>query len=119
MASMADGVAILGDMDFEVVPTDLPGAWATDGEWTVAIHTRPVDGGPVADECHRVLVYETPASDVGVDTALAGESTSTAVESALRSALSRAEYHTGRRRKPIAALVRPLGEASHSSRSST
>lgn len=92
MVPVTDGAVLLEAMGFETVPTDLPGEWATDGEWTVAIQTRPVHGGPLDDVCHQVFVYATPASNVGIDSALAGQATTTSVESALRAALSRADY---------------------------
>ena len=89
---MTDGVAVLEKTGFEAIGTDLPGEWATDGEWTVAIQTRPVHGGPVDELCHRVLVYEGPARAIDLDTDLAAEATDLSIEAATRSALVRAGY---------------------------
>ena len=92
MIAVTDGVAVLEQSGFEAVATDLPGEWATDGEWTVAIQTRPVHGGPVEELCHRVCVYEGPAGDVDLETALAAEATATSLATATRRALGRAGY---------------------------
>lgn len=89
---MTDGVAVLEKSGFEAITTELPGQWATDGEWTVAILTRPIHGGPVDELCHRVLVYEGSARAIDLDTELAAEATDTSVEAATRSALMRAGY---------------------------
>lgn len=89
---MIDGVSVLRRSGFESIPTDLPGEWATDGTWTVAIQTRPIHGGPVDEHCHRVLVYADSARGIGLDTDLAAEATETSIEAATRSALLRAGY---------------------------
>lgn len=89
---MTENVVVLEMQGFEPVTTDLPGAWATDGDWTVAVLTRPIHGGPVAERCHRVLVYEGSSRNVDVDSSVAAEATDTSIESATRTALLRAGY---------------------------
>ena len=89
---MTDDVAVLAEEGFEAVATDLPGGWSTDGDWTVAILSRPVHGGPVDETCHRVLVYEASSRAVDVDTGVAAEATDTSLEAAARTALLRAGY---------------------------
>lgn len=92
MISMTDGVATLAATGFEAVATDLPGEWSTDGEWTLAVQTRPVHGGPVDQRCHRVLVYEGPAGEIDLRADLAAEATDTSMAAATRSALRRAGH---------------------------
>ena len=92
MSTMTEAAGLLENAGFEDVPTDLPGTWATDDEWTVVIQTRPVHGGPVEQLCHRVLVYEGPPPEINHGTPLAGEATATSIESATRDALWRAGY---------------------------
>lgn len=92
MIAMTDGAMILEKEGFEAVPAELPGTWATDDEWTVAIQTRPVHGGPVEQLCYRVFVYEGPPPDIHLGTTLAGEATAISIESATRDALWRAGY---------------------------
>lgn len=89
---MTEALEVLEEMDFEPVATDLPGEWSTDGEWTVAIQTHPVHGGPMDELCHRVLVYEASVREIDIDTVLAAQKTDTSIKSAIRGALARAGY---------------------------
>lgn len=89
MTELVDPLASRG---FETIASDLPGTWSTDGEWTVAIQTRPIHGGPLDDDCHRVLVYEAAPWAVGIDTELAGRTTDVSREAAIHLALERAGY---------------------------
>lgn len=89
---MTNDVSVLRQSGFEAISSDLPGGWATDGTWTVAIQTRPIHGGPVDERCHRVLVYEDSAGAIGLDTDLAAEPTDTSIEASTRTALMRAGY---------------------------
>lgn len=89
---MTDPLDVLGAKGFDVIETDLPGAWSTDGEWTVAVLTRPIHGGPIGDRCHRVLVYANPPRRIGTEAELAGEATAVSTETAVRKALSAAGY---------------------------
>ena len=87
---MTDEVSVLQQSGFKTITTDLPGEWATDGSWTVAIQTRPIHGGPVDELCHQVLVYEGPARAIDLLTDVAAEATDTSIEAATRRALLRA-----------------------------
>lgn len=89
---MIDGISVLRRSGFKTIPTALPGEWATDGTWTVAIQTRPIHGGPVDERCHQVSVYEGSAEAIDLDTDLAAEATDTSREVATRNALLRAGY---------------------------
>lgn len=89
MTELVDALEARG---FETIASDLPGTWSTDGEWTVTVQTRPVHGGPLNDHCHRVLVYESPPWEIGIDTELAARTTDMSRASAIRVALDRAGY---------------------------
>lgn len=89
---MTDEVTLLKEKDFEAVTTDLPGEWSSDGDWTVAVQTRPIHGGPLNDHCHHVLVYEARPWDIAIGTELAARKTAMSNESAIRSALDEAGY---------------------------
>lgn len=89
---MSEAVDVLKSKDFEAIATDLPGEWSTDGEWTVAVQTRPVHGGPLNDYCHHVLVYEVPPRDIGIDAELAAQTTAMSNGSAILKALDEAGY---------------------------
>lgn len=89
---MAETVAGLDGTAFDAIATDLPGEWSTDGEWTIAVRTRPVHGGPMNDDCHRVLVYEAPPERIGIDTDLAARTTAMSRAAAIRRALDQAGY---------------------------
>lgn len=89
---MTETVDPLEGPAFEAIVTDLPGEWSTDGKWTVAVQTRPVHGGPLNDHCHRVLVYEAPPREIGIDAELAARTTAMSRAAAIRRALNKAGY---------------------------
>lgn len=89
MSELAD---VLQEQGFDAVETDLPGGWSTDGDWTVVVQTKPRLGGGLSDYTHTVYVYEAPAWGVGVGTPLAGRTTDSSNELAIRRALDEAGY---------------------------
>jgi hypothetical protein len=91
---MPDLATGLRERGFEKVEAGLPGGWATDGSWTVCIHTRQRGGGVGARSTlqHEVIVYECAPGGIDVTTEPSGRAVDTAHSAALRRALQEAGY---------------------------
>lgn len=83
----------LRERDFErVEDAGLPGGWATDGEWTVAVHSRETGLGGID---HEVRVYDCPAGLISIETSPVGRAYGSGHDMAIREALERAGYPEG------------------------
>jgi len=91
---MSDLAPDLRDRGFEAVEAGLPGGWATDGEWTVCIHTRQRGGGIGSRSTleHEVVVYDSAIEGIDITTTPVGQAVDTAHHAALRAALEEAGY---------------------------
>jgi len=87
---MGELVKSLADRGFEKVEeAGLPGGWATDGEWTVAIRSRMTGLGGVD---HEVLVYDCEPGLLSIGSTPAGRAFGSAHALAVNEALEDAGY---------------------------
>lgn len=97
MSRLADPLA---DRGFRKVGgAGLPGGWATDGEWTVAVQTRQRGGGMGSRSTleHEVQVYPVPAALISIESQPAGTATDTSHSAAVRRALEEAGFEEAER----------------------
>lgn len=90
---MSELVDVLADRGFEEVQdAGLPGGWATDGEWTVAIRSRMTGVGGID---HEVRVYDCEAGLISIGTSPVGRGCGSSHYAAVREALDDAGYTDG------------------------
>lgn len=90
---MSELVDALADRGFdEVQDAGLPGGWATDGEWTVAIRSRMTGVGGID---HEVRVYDCEPGLISIGTTPAGRGYGSSHDLAVREALDDAGYMEG------------------------
>jgi hypothetical protein len=94
VVEMSELATDLRERGFEDVDAGLPGGWATDGTWTVCIHSRQRGGGMGARSTlqHEVVVYECAPGEIDITSKPAGRAVDTAHSAALRAALQEAGY---------------------------
>lgn len=97
---MSDGdlVESLTRRGFETVDdANLPGGWATDGDWTVCVQTRQRGGGMGSRSTleHEVLVFDHEPGLLSIDRNPTGRAVDTAHHAAVRRALEDAGFEEG------------------------
>ncbi|EMA17165.1 hypothetical protein [Haloarcula amylolytica] len=90
---MSELVDALADRGFEEIEdAGLPGGWATDGEWTVAIRSRMTGVGGID---HEVRVYDREAGLISIGTTPVGRGYGSGHALAVREALEDGGYMEG------------------------